>query len=65
MKIGDLIRIKPSKEDGMAGYFLHVIEIARDGIGVVVLSDCRHQGARHFLPYCNRDFEIISRGKFE
>lgn len=65
MKIGDLIRIRKIGLDphepywDMPGYLLYVLEVAKTGVSIMVFSG-RQFGHEYFLPYDNRDFELIS-----
>ena len=61
MKVGDLIRIiiPRDTEEDINPSLLHVIEVAKTGVAVVVVSG-PHLGSEFFLPYFSREFEIIS-----
>jgi len=61
VKVGDLIRIiiPRDTEEDINPSLLHVIEVAKTGVAVVVVSG-PHLGSEFFLPYFSREFEIIS-----
>jgi hypothetical protein len=63
MKVGSLIRpIVPEDEmfPDVAPYLMQVIEIARTGFGVIIMSG-PHMGREHFYPHGgNRKWEVIS-----
>ena len=65
MEVGDLIRIvipQSLQEDmgeSLTGYLLHVTEVSKTGVAVVVVSG-PHLGTEFFLPYFSREFELIS-----
>ena len=63
MKVGDLIRpIVPEQKEfpELNPYLMQVIEIAKTGFSVIILSG-PHMGREHFYPYGGaREWEIIS-----
>ena len=59
MKVGDLVRVLVPELDTHEPYLLHVIEVAKTGVGVIVISG-PYIGSEYFLPYQNRQFEVIS-----
>ena len=65
MKVGDLIRpIIPEQSlfPEIDPYLMQVIEIAKTGFSVIILSG-PHMGLEHFYPYgSGRGWETISNG---
>tara|TARA_A100001515_G_C4584474_1_gene214065 strand:- start:2018 stop:2221 length:204 start_codon:yes stop_codon:yes gene_type:complete len=62
VKVGDLVRVKdPRPDDGhnVIMSLLHVTEVAKTGISVIVISG-PHIGQEFFLPYYNREIIVIS-----
>ena len=58
MKVGDLVRIKSPAADNNFS-LLHVTEVAKTGVSVIVISG-PHIGQEFFLPYYNREIIVIS-----
>lgn len=65
MKVGSLIRVvipedvKEHEPDAEA-YLMQVIEVAKIGLSVIILSG-PHMGREHFYPHeSNREWEVIS-----
>lgn len=61
MKVGDLIRVKDPRPSGQGWTMnlLHVTEVAKTGVSVIVVSG-PHIGQEFFLPHYNREIIIIS-----
>ena len=58
MKVGDLVRIKSPAADNNFS-LLHVTEVAKTGISVIVVSG-PHLGSEFFLPFGNREIVVVS-----
>ena len=63
MKVGSLIRPIVPEQDmfpEITPYLMQVIEIAKTGFSVIILSG-PHMGREHFYPHSsNREWEVVS-----